>query len=88
MFFNKPRLSAKDCNRLLDLCSENTDIKELIPIALNRLKNIDFSEINFTPTANWLLKENNFERVINGEFTARKSQAELYRERRQLCESS
>lgn len=87
IFYNKPRLSLKDCNRLLELTSENADIKELIPIALIRLKNIDFSEINFTPTANWLLKENNFERVINGEFEPKKSPAELYRERRQLCEN-
>jgi hypothetical protein len=41
---------------------------ELIPSAISRLKNIDFKDIDFKPTATWLLKGNNFERVMNGEF--------------------
>ena len=87
-FGTKPRLSQMDCNRIIELSAANSDIKELIPIAIRRLKNIEFEDINYTPTATWLLKSNNFERVINGEFERKKSQAELYRERRQLCESS
>ena len=68
IFGNKPMLSNQDCNRLVELSADNSDIRELIPIAIARLKCIKFGDIGFKPTANWLLKENNFERVINGEF--------------------
>lgn len=68
VFGNKPMLSNQDCNRLVELAADNSDIRELIPLAIARLKCINFGDIGFKPTANWLLKENNFERVINGEF--------------------
>lgn len=55
-----PRLSSFECNRLIELASENSDIKELIPIALSKLKGIKFDDINFKPSVNWLLKGNNF----------------------------
>jgi hypothetical protein len=33
------------------------------------LKNLDFGDgIKFKPSVNWLLKDNNFERLLNGEF--------------------
>ena len=67
VFGNKPMLSNQDCNRIVELAADNPDIKELIPIAIGRLKCINW-DIGFKPTASWLLKENNFERVINGEF--------------------
>ena len=63
-----PRLSSFECNRLVELASDNSDIRELIPIAISKLKGIKFDDINFKPSVNWLLKGNNFERVINGEF--------------------
>lgn len=87
-FGTQPRLSSFDCNRLIELAADNPDIKEIIPEALKRLKRIDFSDIQFTPGASWLLKGNNFERVMNGEFEPKKTQAELYRERRARCENS
>jgi len=68
VFGNVPMLSNSDCNRIVELAADNQNIKELIPIAIARLKCINFGDIGFKPTANWLLKENNFERVINGEF--------------------
>ena len=68
IFGNKPMLSSFECNRLVELAADNSNIKELIPVALEKLKNIDFEDINYTPSANWLLRNNNFERVINGEF--------------------
>ena len=83
-----PRLSSFECNRLVELAADNSDIRELIPEAIKRLKRIKFDDIQFTPTASWLLKSNNFERVINGEFEPKKTQAELYRERRKECENS
>ena len=42
--------------------------EKTITEAIERLKNISFADINFKPTASWLLKDNNFERVMNGEF--------------------
>ena len=42
-----PRLSLIECNRLIELASENEDIKEIIPIAIKRLKSIDFKDIQF-----------------------------------------
>lgn len=63
-----PRLSLIECNRLTELASENADIKEIIPEAIKRLKVLKFEGIKFTPSASWLLKGNNFERLLNGEF--------------------
>ena len=78
---NIPRLSSFECNRLLELSANNPDIKELIPEAVRRLKRIDFGDIQFTPSASWLLKGNNFERVINGEFEPKKTDYERLREK-------
>ena len=61
-------LSAQECLRLTELASEHPEIREIIPVAISRLKNISFNDINFKPKASWLLKSNNFERVMNGEF--------------------
>ena len=67
-FNTRPYLSGQDCLRLTELASEYPDIRDIIPIAISRLKKISFDDINFKPTASWLLKSNNFERVMNGEF--------------------
>lgn len=77
----KPFLSNQDCHRLIELAADNPDIRDLIPVALKRLKAIKFDGIDFTPSANWLLKENNFERVMNGEFEKQKSTREQQIER-------
>lgn len=68
IFKTKPFLSNQDCMRIVELSSEYEDIRELITIALKKLKDIRFEDINFKPSINWLLKCNNFERVLNGEF--------------------
>ena len=68
VFKTKPMLSNSECNRIVELAANNSDIRELIPIAIARLKCIRFEDIGFKPAANWLLRDNNFERVINGEF--------------------
>lgn len=72
VFKVKPFLSATDCVRLIELAADNKDIKEVIPEAVKRLKSIEFEGINFKPSASWLLKDNNFERVMNGEFGGNK----------------
>ena len=61
-------LSAQECLRLTELASEYPEIREIIPIAISKLKKISFNDISFKPKASWLLKSNNFERVMNGEF--------------------
>lgn len=68
IFKTKPFLSNQDCMRLVELSAEHEDIRELITVALRKLKEIKFEDINFKPSINWLLKSNNFERVLNGEF--------------------
>lgn len=74
-----PRLSLMECNRLTELASENKDIREIIPEAIRKLKKLKFDDIKFTPSANWLLKGNNFERLLNGEFDAPESEYERLR---------
>ena len=81
VFNSTPRLAAFECQRLIELAKANEDIKELIPIALKRLKKIKWDQISYKPCANWLLKENNFERVINGEFEPQKSSYERLMEK-------
>ena len=71
-----PRLSLVECNRIIELANENKDFKDILPDALKRLKKLKFDGINYTPSANWLLKENNFERLINGEFEPPESEYE------------
>lgn len=81
VFNNTPRLASFECQRLVELANANEDIEKLIPIAIQRLKKLDFRAINYTPCANWLLKENNFERIINGEFEPQKSDYERLMEK-------
>lgn len=73
IFNVKPFLSFQDGMKLSELSAQYDDFKRLIPIALSHLKNIDFKDIDFKPSATWLLKGNNFERVMNGEFEKNKS---------------
>lgn len=69
IFKQKPFLSNFDCQKIVEISSEYDS--EIITIALEKLKEISFDDINFKPSATWLLKENNFERVMNGEFDKR-----------------
>lgn len=66
IFGQKPYLSQFDCQKVVEISSEYD--AEIITIAIEKLKDITFEDINFKPTASWLLKDNNFERVMNGEF--------------------
>ena len=68
LFNAKPFLSWNDQVRISELSVQYPDFIEIIPTALSRLKNIEFKDIDFNPSASWLLKSNNFERVMNGEF--------------------
>ena len=82
VFGSAPYLSHDDSMRLLELSKEYKNLNEIIPDAIKKLKKIEFdSKINFTPTASWLLKGNNFERVMNGEFKSKKIDFDELREK-------
>lgn len=66
IFNNKPFLSQQDCYKIIELSTIYDE--QIITQSLEKLKTISFGDINFKPTASWLLKDNNFERVMNGEF--------------------
>lgn len=68
VFGSKPYLMKDDCFKITELEKDIEDFKECIPIAIKKLSEINFADINFKPSANWLLKENNFAKVMNGEF--------------------
>ena len=68
IYGQSPILTSFDCQKLVDLAIDIDNFVELIPIAISRLKKIKFDDINYKPGANWLLKENNFAKVVNGEF--------------------
>lgn len=83
-FNTKPFLSRGSCMKLSELSANYQNLPELIPKALSKLKDIDFKDIDFTPSASWLLKGDNFERVMNGEFdkkTKGKTWQELLQEK-------
>lgn len=69
---SKPFLSSKDLDKIIELYSIYDE--EIIIQALQKLKNIAFEGIDFKPSASWLLKDNNFERVMNGEFDKQKEE--------------
>lgn len=64
-------LSYQNRNKLTELAAEYPNIRELIPLAIEKIKEIGtfrFKDRDFTPSASWLLRGDNFERVMNGEF--------------------
>jgi len=69
-FFNEePVLSLKEIANLKNYAKKIPDLKEKLRDILYTLKHLKFDpQVNFTPCANWLLKENNLARLLNGEF--------------------
>lgn len=83
-FFNcKAFLSATQRIKLMELNAEIPAFLETIPIAVERLKNIDFDIPNFTPTANWLLKDDNYTAIMNGAYEKKESMFEKLRKERE-----
>ena len=68
IFNNNVYITTPLRNKLLELNSDIEDFKETIPLVLKRLKNIKFTGIDFTPSANWLLKGENYTSILNGEY--------------------
>ena len=81
-------LNTIDLNKLTELATIHDDFIELIPIALRKLKEINFKDIGYKPTATWLLKDNNFERVLNNEFTPNDSQDDNFEKKGMIQLSS
>lgn len=68
----RPYLTATERNKIFELASDIEEFKETIPVTLEKLKNIDFGFENFTPNANWLLKDSNYTAVLNGTYDKQK----------------
>ncbi len=80
-FFNsKAYLTANQRVKLMELNSDIPDFIETIPVALEKLKKIEFDLPNFTPTASWLLRDDNYTAVLNGTYDAKKSVWDKLRE--------
>lgn len=64
------KIPAMDDDELLKLNNIllNADYKKEIPLILLKLAYLKFDKIDFVPSVNWILKENNFQKMYNGEF--------------------
>ena len=61
-------LDNKHRNKLIELNSDIENFEETIPIVLKRLKNLKFDGIDFIPNSSWLLKDDNYIKVLEGSF--------------------
>lgn len=76
VFKNKPYLLNNQRNKLVELAAEIEDFRETIPVVIEKLKNIDFDLPNFTANYTWLLKDDNYIKVLSGTFDKKKSALE------------
>ena len=68
-FEQKPILQPEEIEALKKYNNQIPDLKDKLRDILYTLKNLKFDkDINFKPCANWLLKDNNLARLLNGEF--------------------
>jgi hypothetical protein len=86
IFEHKPYLMHNQRMKLVELAAEIDDFKETIPIALEKLKNIDFKFSNFTPNYIWLLKDDNYIKVLSGTYDRIKTEWEIYDENYEVDE--
>ena len=92
-FEQKPILQPEEIEALKKYNNQIPDLKDKLRDILYTLKNLKFDkDINFKPCANWLLKDNNLARLLNGEFgnlKHKKTEKELKEiERRQAEEEA
>lgn len=78
VFGNKPFLLINQRNKLAELASEIEDFKETIPIAIKKLKDVEFDLPNFTADYLWLLKEDNYIKVLSGTYDKKKTAMEKW----------
>lgn len=69
LFGEAPVLTDDEISKLYSYLNKIENFKDLLPDILVTLKNLKFdTDINFKPCANWLLKDNNLAKIVNGEF--------------------
>ena len=73
IFNNHLYLVTAHKNKINELNAEIEDFEKTIPIVLKRLKKINFKDIGFKPSVDWLLKNTNYTSVLNGEYEKEKS---------------
>ena len=72
-FAEEPVLTSQEIDALKKYAEKIPDLKEKMRDIIFTLKNLKFeTQTNFKPCANWLLKDNNLARLVNGEFGALK----------------
>lgn len=74
-------LDNKQCNKICELSADIEDFKNTIPVAINKLKNIDFGFDNYTADVNWLLKDSNYTAVLNGVYDTKQNKEDAVFER-------
>lgn len=88
-FGEEPILQSEEIESLKKYSEKIPDLKGKLRDILYTLKNLKFdTDVNFKPCANWLLKDNNLARLVNGEFGKlkhKKTEKELREEQRQLA---
>jgi len=68
-FDEEPILEPEEIETLKKYSKKIPDLKEKLRDILYTLRNLKFdTDVNFIPCANWLLKDNNLARLVNGEF--------------------
>lgn len=76
VFKEEPTMMPEEINTLYELSKTNSNFEEILPITLKRLSKIKFDEkYRNTPLSSWLLKDNHFSSVANGEFTKKQEEA-------------
>lgn len=76
VFDETPTLMPDEVNTLYEISKTNSDFREKLPKTLERLSKIKFDKnYKHTPLSSWLLKENHYSSVANGEFTKKEEDA-------------
>ena len=85
-FNNKPYLMHNQRTKLTELATEIDNFRETIPIVIEKLKNVEFSLPNFTANYIWLLKDDNYLKVLSGTYDKKMTEWEKYCEERGVDE--
>lgn len=69
-------LDAKHRNKIIELNADIDNFIETLPTVLKRLKFIKFDKIGFIPNSSWLLKDDNYIKVLEGTFGTKEKEEE------------
>lgn len=87
-FGQEPILTSDEIEALKKYDEKIPELRSKLRDIIYTMKGLKFNtDVNFKPCANWLLKDNNLARIVNGEFGAlkhKKTEKELKDEQRQL----